>query len=434
MSGELEITSGGAISVDPEQMRAVADRMSAAAARLADAGESVRRAHQTLSSAGSGSVHVDLSALWGAAEALSDHADALASDAVGTGIMADAFELADLRSRQEMLSIEHPAAAERLQDRIDELIASYPGLDAMAASITTAWERRSQEGMLDRWLDTFALGTMRLSALVPMHVLTRMLGDATEAAGSVLPGKRLTGGPPPVAVAQVSRSSVGGSATTLTQLVQRLPGGEAQVAVEKRTHGDGSVSFIAYIDGTRSLTFAGDDPWDMGSNWDLYAAGEQSAAYAATLEALTLAGAEPGARVDVVGYSQGAAIAGAVAMSGVYETSRVMIVGSPTVPVLDEDQTLIRAFHTDDPVGAGLSGGGPAAATGSAESVTISREYSTHRDATSVQSHLRDAYDQTLDLADESGDARVVALRERLEAEAADIVSVERTEYRATRP
>lgn len=433
MSGELEITSGGAISVDPEQMRAVADRMSAVAARLADAGESVRRAHQTLASTWGVPARPDLPALWACGQALVDHADELASDARGTGIMADAFELADLRSRQEMLSIEHPVEGGRLQGRIDELVASYPELDAMAVSIEAAWEKRSQEGLLDQWLDAVALGAMRLVALAPMRVLTRMLGDATDAAGSVLPGKRVTGGAPPVAVAQVSRSSVGGSATTLTQLVQRLPGGEAQVAVEKRTHGDGSVSFVAYIDGTRSLGFAGDDPWDMGSNWDLYAAGEQSAAYAATVEALRLAGAEAGARVDVVGYSQGAAIAGAVAMSGVYETSRVMIVGSPTVPVLDEEQTLIRAFHTDDPVGAGLSGGGPAGATGSAESITISREYATHGEATSVHSHFRDAYDQTLELADESGDARVVALRAGLEAEAADVVSVERTEYRASR-
>lgn len=434
MSGELEITSGGAISVDPEQMRAVADRMSAVAARLADAGESIRRAHHVLSSTWSATSRVDLPALWAGAQAISDGSDELASHAVGTGIMADAFELADLRSRQEMLAIRRPAEADRLQERIDELVASYPELDAMAISIAAGWGRRSQEGMFDQPLDALVLGAMRLSALLPMRLFTRMLGDATAAAGSVPPGRSVAGGAPPVAVTEVSRSSVGGSATTLTQLVQRLPGGEAQVAVEKRTHGDGSVSFVAYIDGTRDLGSGGEDPWDMGSNWDLYAAGEQSAAYAATLEALRQSGAEPGARVDVVGYSQGAAIAGAVAMSGVYENSRVMIVGSPTVPALDADQMLIRVFHTDDPVGAGLSGGGPAGATGAAESVTISREYATRAELTSVQSHFRDAYDRTLDLADESGDTRIVALRAGLEAEAHDIVSVERVEYRATRP
>lgn len=434
MSGELEITSGGAISVDPDQMRAVADRMSAVAARLTDAGECVRRAHHTLSSTESGHALLDLSGLWAGGQSLADQADELTSDAVGTGLMADAFELADLRSRHEMLSIEQPAEAERLQERIDELMESCPELDAMAISIATGWEKRAQQGLFDQPLDAFALGAMRLSALVPLRLITRMLADTTDAAGSIPPGRRLTGGAPPVAVAQVSRSSVGGSATTLMQLVQRLPGGEAQVAVEKRTHRDGSVSYVAYVDGTRGMGSGGDDPWDMGSNWDLYAAGEQSAAYAATLEAIAQAGAEPGAAVDVVGYSQGAAIAGAVAMSGLYKTSRVMIVGSPTVPALGADQTLIRAFHTDDPVGAGLSGGGPVGATGSGESVTISREYETHREPTSLQSHFRGAYDRTLELADESGDTRIVALRESLEAEAGDIVSVERTEYRATRP
>lgn len=436
MSDVLEITGGGAISVDPEQMRAVADRMAAVAARIADAGYSVGCAQQSLSSSGSAAIRADLPGLRASAQALADESDGLTTDAEGVRIMADAFELADLRSQQELLSVKYPARADRLQARIDELVASHPGVNAMATILASAWGVRSHRGLFGQPLDQLAFTQLPLSTfgMVSRHLFGGVLRGVTSVKGSIPYGVGLTGEAPPVAVAQVSSSRVDGSAVTLKQLVQRLPGGEAQVAVEKRTHVDGAVSYVAYIGGTRDFGSGGDDPWDMGSNWDLYMDREPSAAYAATLEALTLAGAEPGARVDVVGYSQGGAIASSLAMSGMYETSQVMIVGSPTVPALDADQTLIRAFHTDDPVGAGLSGGGPVGTTGSSESFTVSREYATHGEPTSLLSHLRDAYDQTLDLTDASGDTRVVAIHETLAAEADDIVSVERTEYRATRP
>ncbi|MGW9627419.1 hypothetical protein [Microbacterium sp. NPDC055521] len=434
MSGDVQITGGGAIAVEPEQMRTVSDRMAAVAARLTDAGESLRRAHRSLATTGNAAARMDLSALGGTAQRLAEEGEALASDAAGTAIMADAFELADLRAEQEMLSLRRPAAAGRLQTRIDALLASNDQLDAMALTLTSRWQRSSTTGLFDQSLDSIAWGAVRMHAAVPAWMLAAMLRDGTRAAGTISSGTPITGGAPPVAVRQVSTSSVVGSAVTLTQLVTRLPGGSAQVAVEKRTHADGAVSFVAYIDGTRRMTSGGSEPWDMGSNWDIYVDREQSAAYAATVEALQLAGAEKGARVDLVGYSQGAAIAGAVAMSGRYETPRVMIVGSPTVPSLKADQTLIRVFHTDDPVGAGLTAGGPAYATGSPESITVSREYATKNELSSVPSHFRDAYDETIAQADTSGDARVRSLHESLRAEADDIVSVERMEFQATRP
>lgn len=434
MSGDLQITGGGAIAVDPDQMRAVSDRMAAVAARLADAGESVRRAHRVLAATRSAPTCIDLSALWVTAHRLADESADLASDAAGTAIMADAFELADLRAEQEMLSIRRPTEADRLQTRIDELLASNEQLDTMALTLTSTWQASSTTGLFDQSLDSIAWGAYSMHAALPMRMLVGMLRDGTAAAGTVPRGTVITGAAPPVAVRRVSTSSVTGSAVTLTQLVTRLPGGAAQVAVEKRTHAGGAVSFVAYIDGTRRMTSGGSDPWDMGSNWDLYVDREQSAAYAATVEALRLAGAEEGARVDLVGYSQGAAIAGAVAMSGMYRTPRVMIVGSPAVPSLGADQTLIRIFHTDDPVGAGLTAGGPAHATGSPQSITVSREYATKNELSSVPSHFRDAYDETISRADASGDARVRSLHASLRAEAGDIVSVERMEFQATRP
>lgn len=430
----VEITGGGAIAVDPYEMRAVADRMAATVARLSAAADDLRRAHHSLSSTRGAGIRAVVDGLWAAAQRLTDEANELADDARGTATMADAFELADLRSEQQLLAVERPVEAAQLQDRIDELVASHPALDAMALQLTAAWERSSVEGMLDAPVDRLVEVLLDSAVGVPLWLLTPLLARVTTSASTIMNGTRLSGVAPPVLVRPVSTKRIDGAATTLAQLTKRLPGGDAQVAVEKRTHADGAVSFVAYVDGTRTLRSGFEEPWDSGSNWDLYVDREQSAAYAATMEALRQAGAEPGSHVDLVGYSQGGAIAAAVAVSGVYSTSRVMTVGSPTVPVLGAEQTLIRVVHPDDPVGAGLTSGAPAASIGSSDSMTISRGDASDWKPSTFGAHFRDAYDETLARADASGDVRVERMHETLRSEADDIVAVERTEFHATRP
>lgn len=430
----VEITGGGAIAVDPNEMRAVADRMAANAVRLSAAANDLCRAHHTLSSVRSAGSRVDTGGLWATAQHMAEEGDELADDARGTAIMADAFELADLRAEQQLLAVERPVEAAHLQGRIDELVASHPELDAMALQLIAAWERSSVDGMLDAPVDQIAAYLADTAFHMPLWLLTPLLGRITTSAGTLLNGTRLRGDAPPVVVRAVSTRTVDRAAMTLAQLTQRLPDGEAQVAVEKRTHADGTTSFVAYVDGTRTLTSGHEEPWDSGSNWDLYIDREQSAAYAATMEALRQAGAEPGSRVDLVGYSQGGAIAAAVAVSGVYSTSRVMTVGSPTVPVLGAEQTLIRVVHPDDPVGAGLTSGASAAGIGSSDSMTISRDDASSGKPSTFSAHFRGAYDETLALADASGDVRVERMHETLRSEADDIVAVERTEFHATRP
>src|SRR5690606_11828055 len=48
VSGDLNITSGGAVSVDSEAFRAIGDRLSRAADTVHDAGEKARRASRLL--------------------------------------------------------------------------------------------------------------------------------------------------------------------------------------------------------------------------------------------------------------------------------------------------------------------------------------------------------------------------------------------------
>ncbi|MFD5225980.1 hypothetical protein ACFWHT_10215 [Microbacterium sp. NPDC058342] len=432
MSDELNITAGGGISVDPDEMRAVAARMAAVADRTDAVAESARRAHQMLWQVPALVALTDLSGISDSARRAEELAAELRSDAEGTRLMGDAFELADLRARQELLGIGRPEEARVLQERIDELVASDDRLDAMAISVAAGWKKSAQEGLFDQWGDRlvgFIWPGIGLGVTSTMAEVRRN----PHQYGMLPKGTRLRGPAAPVTVTEVARTHVSGAPRSLKQLAERIPKATAQIAVEKRQHRDGSESYEVYVDGTRGFALT-EEPWDMGSNWDLYVSRREGASYEAVLEALEMAGAEPGAKVDVVGYSQGGAVVTPLAMSGLYETDRVTLIGSPTVPWLDADQQLIHITHTDDPVGSGLTGGGPAGTTGSADSITVSREYATGGEFTSGQSHFFDAYMETLGLAEASGDTRIDALDESLRDEAEDIVSVERMEFSAKRP
>ena len=186
----VEITGGGAIAVDPDEMRAVADRMAATAARLSAAADDLRRAHHALSSTWSAGGRVDAGGLAATAHRTAEDADELAGDARGTAIMADAFELADLRSEQQLLAVEHPVEAGLPQGRIDELVASYPELDTMALQMTVGWERSSVEGLMDAPVDR-AMGFLLDTSLgVPMWLLAPLLQRIAAETG----GKFVTAG------------------------------------------------------------------------------------------------------------------------------------------------------------------------------------------------------------------------------------------------
>jgi len=432
VSGELNISAGGAISVDPDEMRVVADRMLRVAAVLEDAKRIVEEGYGALCQVPRIVSRVDLGGLPACAGRLSRIAAGLSEDAAGTRLMADVFELADLRAQHEMLSISHPDEAMALQERMDELLASDARVDGMALSLAAGWEDASQEGLLAQWGDG-AVGAALPSIGVGSVLAMRLMNDGPYRYGLLAKGTRLHGPPPPVVVKRVAATPVTAAPRSLGDIAARIPKERGQVAVEKRTHRDGRVSYDVYVDGTRSVT-PGDEPWDMGSNWDLFMDRRMSASYGALELALEQAGVAPGDTVNLNGYSQGGLAAGPLAMSGLYDTERVTLIGTPTVPSLAPDQTLIHVFHTDDPVGSGLTGGGQTGTTGSSESVTISREAATSGEFSSAGAHFFDSYLDTLALADASEDPRIVALHEQLRVEAADIVSIERTVYEAKRP
>lgn len=433
MSGDLNISAGGAICVDPEALRAAADRMSSAAARLQDCADLAWRGHAMLRQVPDAAVGGHLDGLASDARTVQALSDELTDDADGTRVMADAFELADLRARLAMTQVADPRAAQVMQDRIDELAATRDNLGDMATQVTSRWERHKQDGLLNQWGDGLIgtvwpnIGLFTLATMAEMRRHPQKYGLLPD-------GTSLSGTAPPVAVTQVARTEVvAGAPRSLTGVLSRIPKADGQIAVEKRTHRDGHVSFDLYVDGTRALADR-TEPWDMGSNWDLFMDREKGASFVAVQQALKAAGARAGSEVNMNGYSQGGLDVSPLVVSGFYETGRVVLVAPPVVPLVGDDVELIHLVHTGDPVGSGLTGGGPGFTLGSPDSLTISRDATTGSEFSSFKGHLFDAYEETARQAEASGDPRIHALSDRLQAEAEDIVAVERLEFQAVRP
>jgi pimeloyl-ACP methyl ester carboxylesterase len=212
-----------------------------------------------------------------------------------------------------------------------------------------------------------------------------------------------------------------------------MPGaGDSRVRVERYTMPDGSRQFAVYVAGTQSLALGGDDPWDNASNAELYA-GRMSDSYAATEAALQAAGAREGDVVHAFGHSQGAMIAGRLALEGDYDVRTLVSLGSPVEADVGGQTLSVALRHTDDPV-AGLAGGGHGEAVGAPGSFVAERvaDPDASPDDARVPAHRLSAYAETAALVDASSDPRVGALRDVFaELGRADAVTV--TEYAASR-
>jgi hypothetical protein len=247
-------------------------------------------------------------------------------------------------------------------------------------------------------------------------------------------GTTLGGTAPPVTVAESARVSGAAVPRNLGQVLDRIPQGDAQISIEKRTYEGGRVEYTAYVAGTKTPFPGTDQPWDMGSNWDMYIDREKSASSEALRAALQEAGAEPGDRVDFVTYSQGGLDANDLAMNGPYETKVVVAVADPSQMSLRDDQMLVELRHTDDIVGSALSGGGSPGGTGSPDSFTITRQGSQGLLGNSLDAHFLDNYKDTVREAMRTNDVRFDPYNEYLAAQNRDLVSVDVIDYTAKRP
>lgn len=421
----LSIDHGGAIAVDTEQLRDLGARMRSVASQYDRARGAIDRAHALLSSSPDAGALVDVGALQRSGERIGDLRAQIENACAGVLVMADAFEVVELRARAEALALTDAAAASVVQARADRLVAADDRIGTIAEWLVAGWKERRFEGLGEQY---------DLAGALPPLFLAGALVGVASGLGRVRPGMTLTGRADPVQVTPVTSTTPSAPQDSAAAL-RRMPGAGAQVAVEKYTMAGGTTRYVAYISGTHNpLPWqAGEaEPWDMKSNIELYQ-GRTSASYQATVDALAATGAKPGDQVDVVAYSQGGMIAAHLAMESEFEVSMQLTAGSPAEPTLGEDQTLIQLRHTDDVVSA-LAAGGSAAGTGSPDSFTASREGDPHDGMQDLmlQAHSLETYIETAEMVDASNDPRAAALDEYWR-ELDQAVEVERTEYHAER-
>lgn len=442
MADTIDISSGGAISVDPDALRAVGERLGRVGGMLADAADAVDRASRVMSLAPTVAQRVRTGDLAASGRRIEAIASETSRDGEGTRLMADALEYADLQARQRMLEAADPQAAAALQPRLDELAASDPRVADMAATLAAGWEQRAFRGLGDQWDDAGLLsGTALLLSMLglrglkeasdgPLSGVVEVIRRLGAQQSVIRPGDRLRDASVPVTVTQAGSSRPAGPPSTMRAAVNRIPTGDAQVRIDRYTLADGSRRFMIYLDGTRQLVGQG-DAWDMASNTDMYLERTEGASYEATVQALEASGAEPGDQIDIVAYSQGGMIGSFLAAGGDYDVRTVLTVGSPVEPVLGPDTQLVQLRNTDDLVGTGLTGGGFGGTSGSPDSFTVTREDGGVA-GDPITPHLRDAYLETADLADRSGDPRVQALFENWRP-LGDAVEIESFAYQAER-
>lgn len=424
MSSDLEITHGGAITVDPDALRVVADALVALAPSFADAASAVRRAHGFLMGMPSGLARVDTSALWASADRAGALHEECRTAGENTRLMADVYELVERRAELDALAIQGKAVPAALYDRISELEASDPRVIEMETWLIAEWKKGRFEG-LDQQLDLKGLG------MGPSVAVLLAAGAAIGAKGfgRLPPNASLSGTAGPVSVAPARSSSPITPPGSLAEALRRIPDkSPGQITVEKYTMGDGSRRFVVYAEGTQSVAYGGEEPFDMKSNWELYNRRE-SESYAATIGALEASGAQPGDEVHVYAHSQSAMNAAYLSADSAYDVTVMVTAGSPVHLAAGEDQLVIELRHTDDIVSA-LAGGGLPGGTGAADSVVVTRDGSPID--LGLPAHMLGNYIETAEMADVSGDVRLEAWREKAR-ELTEAVSIESTEYVAKR-
>ena len=426
---DLQITYGGSIAVDTETLRDVGVRLGPVAARVGQAADAVYTAHRQITDTAGLSSAVSTVELWAVGDRLAALRARIDEIITGTLLMADVYELVELRTEYEALALADPTAAEALLPDILDLEASDERLGPMAAYLQQTWEDQRYDGLDGQFDIATTVTGVNFGAITS---IAAMLGSS--AVFGTLPGKaKLDGWPDPVKVAPVFTTLPATAPASLADGLRRFPEAEdAQVKVEKYTFEDGTAHYVAYIKGTQSGLYGASEPWDMKSNAELYT-GQISASYQATLDALHQAGAEAGDVVDVYAHSQGAMVGSYLAMGDEFDVQMLVTAGSPVQPTLRDDQLLIQLRHTDDVVNA-LAGGGSQGGTGSPDSMVVQREGDPMPSIKDLilEPHMMDTYIETAELADASGDPRLEAYLERLRA-LAKATTIESTEYVADR-
>ncbi|MFF2486927.1 hypothetical protein ACFVSU_11030 [Microbacterium sp. NPDC058062] len=455
----LQIRGGGAVAVDTATLSAAAVRFDTSREELASIGRRLRalRAELGAHPEYTAEARAAASVLAAKLDAVQIEADEIAAALRQAGWAYEMVEI-EVAHRAAVLSGDTDRA-QRLDARMTALVDANPDAWRMALGAqferTVMWPselvRQATQWGVAVGGEVSDPGSVVVGCAAGLLTLGGAAVVGLSGAGLLSRDARLSGtagpvtvtpvaaGPPAgatsagVAASPPSRSPASVAPQSLAAVTDRMPGaGDSRVRVERYTMPDGSRQYAVYLAGMQSFDVGGEEPWDNASNVELYA-GQRSDSYTATQAALAQAGVQPGDAVHLFGFSQGAMIAGHLALEGGYDTQTLVSIGSPVDTDVGSGTLSVTLRHTDDPV-AGLAGGGHAAAVGAPGSFVAERVFDPDvgTDEPRLPAHRLNAYAETAALVDASTDPRIDALR-GVFAELARAESVEVTEYAATR-
>lgn len=146
------------------------------------------------------------------------------------------------------------------------------------------------------------------------------------------------------------------SPSSLLERIEKSEGDGAsgEIQILKHTSALGAVSWSVVLAGTREWLPGSTNPQDMQSNFQAIA-GEVSDQQVAATVAMDMAGIAPGEPVELVGHSQGGAVALALAanphLASRYNFRSVLTAGSPTGTIRPPDQIpVLNLENLADPV------------------------------------------------------------------------------------
>lgn len=395
MSDGLSIGGGGVVDVSSMSLRdaavkalAVEDELAQARRALAAADDSLSTMNLTIAASADASAlarHLEVLELM-----LSNFASSLNS-------AADFYEVVELKVRLNMA--ETPPSDAR--ERIAELVAGRPGLEDSADELVKSLEFARSFGSIH--------GLMTVPILQPV-----------------------TRSGPPVFIAERDQSTTKNVLSVVPKgaadLAKSIPTGPSQVQVQRYDMPDGTRRFIVSSAGTREWDVSATEPFDMGSNWELFNGNDGTGAEAIRV-AMEDAGVKPGDWVLVNAHSQAAMAADKLAIEPQYDIDAIVKWGDPSEFPVPDDVLAVDIVNDEDLVPM-LSVHDYPVPTGSDDSFTVTRDISMFPivPLTHVMSH----YIATGALVDASQDPRVNALTDPL-AELVDAEQVTVTDYTLTK-
>lgn len=287
--------------------------------------------------------------------------------------------------------------------------------------------------------DEFALGAAGVAP--PLAHLLGDRGAGVVGLGSMAGALLLLSGrnayiAKPVTVTP-SAATVVAPPASLADAAARIPPsgpGKPQIRIERFEGRSGQASYAVYIAGTSAIADGSAEPFDMASNL-AGIAGDDAAAFSATVDAMDEAGIRPGDPVSLIGHSQGGLVAARIAATGAYDTEALVTFGAPTGQIaLPGGMEHLAVEHAEDVVPA--LGGEPLDGADGRARVVVSRTLFgavPPSDASPLVAHHLSRYAETAALVDASADPRLDPVRDAL-ARLGDGTSVgSATLYRAER-